>query len=248
MTENKISVHTEQLTRRFGQFVAVDRVSMRVRQGEIFGFLGANGAGKTTVIRMLCGLLKPSEGQATVAGHDVYRESEQIKQHIGYMGQRFSLYEDLTVNENVTFFGGIYGLPARRIEERKKTIFQQIGLTPYNRTRTRDLPLGFKQRLALGCALLHDPPILFLDEPTSGVDPQARREFWNLIYQMAEQGKTVFVTTHFMDEAEYCHRVLVMHEGKIIAQDSPVRMKEMYHRQSMQAVFIELIRSREKAE
>lgn len=248
MIEKEISVHTEHLTRRFGQFVAVDRISIRVSRGEIFGFLGANGAGKTTVIRMLCGLLKPSEGHATVAGYDVYRESEQIKKHIGYMGQRFSLYEDLTVNENVTFFGGIYGLSMHQIEARKKILFQHVGLTPYDRTRTRDLPLGFKQRLALGCALLHDPPLLFLDEPTSGVDPQARREFWNLIYQMAEQGKTVFVTTHFMDEAEYCHRVLVMHEGKIIAQDSPVRMKEMYRKSSMQAVFVELIRSREEAE
>ncbi|MCB0301752.1 MAG: ABC transporter ATP-binding protein, partial [Calditrichaeota bacterium] len=199
---SNISVKTEKLTRRFGSFTAVDAVSIEVQQGEIFGFLGANGAGKTTMIRMLCGLLSPTEGSGTVAGFDIYRESEQIKKNIGYMSQKFSLYDDLTISENIEFFGGIYGLPRDLIADRKSALIEQVGLQKQENMLTRDLPLGFKQRLALGCAMLHDPPILFLDEPTSGVDPQARRSFWDLIYDTANLGKTVFVTTHFMDEAE----------------------------------------------
>ncbi len=236
----QIVVSTENLTRRFGKFVAVDSVNIQVRPGEIFGFLGANGAGKTTMIRMLCGLLKPSSGKGTVAGFDIYKQSEQIKQNIGYMSQRFSLYDDLTIRENIDFYGGIYGLSNRVIETRREQMLQQVGLTDIADSMTHELPVGFKQRLALGCALLHDPPIIFLDEPTSGVDPKARRSFWDLIYQTSEQGKTVFVTTHFMDEAEYCHRLAIMRDGRIIALDQPGLLKEKYHKVSMQEVFIEI--------
>jgi ABC-2 type transport system ATP-binding protein len=241
MPVNSISVKTENLTRRFGQFIAVDSVSIEVQRGEIFGFLGANGAGKTTMIRMLCGLLEPSEGSATVAGFDVYRESEEIKKNIGYMSQKFSLYDDLTIAENIEFFGGVYNLSFSQIQQRKKELIEQVGLGDYAGKLTRELPLGFKQRLALGCALLHDPPIVFLDEPTSGVDPQARRGFWELIYRTVEMGKTIFVTTHFMDEAEYCHRVSIMRAGKLIALDSPGALRAKYRKESMQEVFVALV-------
>jgi ABC-2 type transport system ATP-binding protein len=235
------AVKTDKLTRRFGKFTAVDQVSIEVKQGEIFGFLGANGAGKTTMIRMLCGLLKPSAGNATVAGFDIYKQSEIIKRNIGYMSQKFSLYDDLTIKENIEFFGGIYGLAKVQIRERRDALLQQVGLTKVVDSMTRDLPVGFKQRLALGCAMLHDPPILFLDEPTSWVDPEARRSFWDLIYNTAEVGKTIFVTTHFMDEAEYCSRLSIMREGKLIAVGSPGEMKEQYHKANMQDVFIEIV-------
>ena len=238
---SNISVKTEKLTRRFGSFTAVDAVSIEVQQGEIFGFLGANGAGKTTMIRMLCGLLSPTEGSGTVAGFDIYRESEQIKKNIGYMSQKFSLYDDLTIAENIEFFGGIYGLPRDLIADRKSALIEQVGLQKQENMLTRDLPLGFKQRLALGCAMLHDPPILFLDEPTSGVDPQARRSFWDLIYDTANLGKTVFVTTHFMDEAEYCHRVSIMRDGKLIALDTPGALKRQFAQPTMQEVFVSLV-------
>ncbi|NOY77335.1 MAG: ABC transporter ATP-binding protein [Calditrichaeota bacterium] len=234
------SIVTSQLTRRFGRFTAVDGVSIQVRRGEIFGFLGANGAGKTTVIRMLCGLLTPTSGEARVAGFDVYRQSEAIKKHIGYMSQRFSLYPDLTAEENLTFYGRIYGLSRDVLDARKQAFFRKLGLLPYLHTLTRDLPLGFKQRLALGCALIHDPPILFLDEPTSGVDPAARRAFWNLLYEMADSGKTVFVTTHFMDEAEYCHRIGFMRSGKLILQGPPTELKMRFGKSSVQEVFLTL--------
>jgi ABC-2 type transport system ATP-binding protein len=237
---DQIVVSTENLTRRFGKFIAVDSVSIEVKQGEIFGFLGANGAGKTTMIRMLCGLLKPSAGKATVAGFDIYQQSEQIKQNIGYMSQRFSLYDDLTIRENINFYGGIYGLSNRVVEARREQMLQQVGLKDIADSLTHELPVGFKQRLALGCALLHDPPIIFLDEPTSGVDPKARRSFWDLIYQTSELGKTIFVTTHFMDEAEYCHRLSIMRDGKIIALGQPGLLKEKYQKNSMQEVFIEI--------
>ncbi|RMF58718.1 MAG: ABC transporter ATP-binding protein [Calditrichaeota bacterium] len=240
MKERNISVKTNGLTRRFGNFTAVDGVSIEVYEQEIFGFLGANGAGKTTLIRMLCGLLLPTEGEAYVAGYDVYREVEQIKRHIGYMSQRFSLYNDLTPSENIEFYGGIYGLTDEEIKHRKQELLSQVGLEEYADKLTRELPLGFKQRLALGCALLHNPPIVFLDEPTSGVDPEARREFWDLIHRTAAQGKTVFVTTHFMEEAEYCHRVMMMQEGKVIALDTPGRLKERYQKSTMQEVFVAL--------
>jgi ABC-2 type transport system ATP-binding protein len=238
-----ISVKTNQLTRRFGKFVAVDKVSIEVYQKEIFGFLGANGAGKTTMIRMLCGLLKPSDGDGTVAGFDIKKQSEIIKQNIGYMSQKFSLYEDLTISENIEFYGGVYGLSKEKIEQKKDGLFRQLKLDEYAKKYTRDLPLGIRQRLALGSALLHDPPIIFLDEPTSGVDPKARRGFWDLIYQTAESGKTVFVTTHYMDEAEYCHRISIMREGKLIALDSPAHLREKYRKKSMQDVFISLVKT-----
>jgi ABC-2 type transport system ATP-binding protein len=241
MTETQFAVITEGLTRRFGKFVAVDSVSIQVSHGEIFGFLGANGAGKTTMIRMLCGLLKPSVGKATVSGFDIYHQSEEIKKNIGYMSQKFSLYNDLTISENIEFYGGIYGLPRDLIEQRKKNLLQQVDLTKSADALTSDLPVGFKQRLALGCSLLHDPPILFLDEPTSGVDPRARRSFWDLIYQTSARGKTIFVTTHFMDEAEYCHRLSIMRDGKIIALDTPGNLKKRYHKENMQEVFLEIV-------
>lgn len=237
----EISVETRNLTRRFGKFVAVDQVSISVYQGEIFGFLGANGAGKTTLIRMLSGLLTPSLGTATVAGFDVHRENEKIKEKIGYMSQRFSLYDDLTVSENIDFYGGIYGLAREKLHSRKKALLQQTGLEHYSDQMTGDLPLGIKQRLALGCAMLHDPPILFLDEPTSGVDPEARRGFWNLLYDTLTGGKTIFVTTHYMDEAEYCHRVSIMDQGKIVALGPPSLLKEQYQKTNMQEVFIALV-------
>lgn len=241
MNNNNIAVKTESLTRKFGKFVAVDAVSIEVKKGEIFGFLGANGAGKTTMIRMLCGLLKPSDGKGTVAGFDVYKQPEQIKQNIGYMSQKFSLYDDLTIRENIEFYGGIYGLEKDVIDRRRDRLLQQVGLTDIADSMTKDIPVGFKQRLALGTALLHDPPIIFLDEPTSGVDPEARRSFWDLIYQTAEDGKTVFVTTHFMDEAEYCHRLSIMRDGKLIALDTPGNLKNEYSKESMQDVFVEIV-------
>lgn len=244
MNNAPLSIQTEDLTRRFGRFVAVDRVSIAVRKGEIFGFLGANGAGKTTLIRILCGLLRPSEGQATVAGLDIYRQSEQIKQSIGYMSQKFSLYADLTVAENIIFYGGIYGLDRQQIKDRLGEVVSAIGLESYISTLAADLPLGFKQRLALACAMLHNPPILFLDEPTSGVDPKARRNFWDFISQTAAGGTTVLVTTHFMEEAEYCHRVSIMDAGQVIALGTPVDLKKTYRKQTMQDVFVALARKK----
>lgn len=243
MTERAISVKTDRLTRRFGKFVAVDSVSIEVYRGEIFGFLGANGAGKTTMIRMLCGLLKPSEGAGTVAGYDINTRSEAIKQNIGYMSQKFSLYEDLTVSENIEFYGGVYGLRRQIIERKKDELFAELNLGEYARKFTRDLPLGIRQRLALGSALLHDPRIVFLDEPTSGVDPKARRGFWDLIHQTAESGKTVFVTTHYMDEAEYCHRISIMQQGKLIAVGAPGDLRRQYRKKSMQEVFVSLVKN-----
>ncbi len=240
MTE-EISVTSDGLTRRFGKFTAVDHVSFDVRHGEIFGFLGPNGAGKTTMIRMLAGLLKPSAGKATVAGFDVYTQTERIKKNIGYMSQKFSLYEDLTIGENIEFYGGIYGLDKQTIREQKERLIDRFALGSFRKHLTRDLPLGFKQRLALGCALLHNPPVVFLDEPTSGVDPKARREFWDLIYQTAESGKTVFVSTHFMIEAEYCNRISIMRQGKLIALDSPENLRQKYNKTDMQEVFISVV-------
>jgi ABC-2 type transport system ATP-binding protein len=235
------SVIARQLTRRFGSFVAVDHIDFEVRPGEVFGFLGANGAGKTTAIRMLCGLLAPSEGSASVAGFDLRCDGEKVKRVIGYMSQKFSLYDDLTLDENIEFYGGVYGLKSADIRRKRDALLGDMGLDDFARKLTRDIPVGFKQRLALGCSLLHDPPVLFLDEPTSGVDPAARRQFWDIIYRLAGEGKTVFVTTHFMDEAEYCHRVSVMQNGKIIALDTPDALKTRMNRTSMQEVFIALI-------
>ena len=222
---NGFSVEAHDLVKRFGTFVAVDHVSLAVRRGEIFGFLGPNGAGKSTTIRILCGLLTPTEGTARVGGFDVATESEAIKRSIGYMSQKFSLYDDLEVGENIDFFSGIYGVPEERRAERRDYVLRMAGLEERRHTMTRLLAGGWKQRLALGCAILHEPPILFLDEPTSGVDPIARRDFWELIYQLSEAGRTIFVSTHYMDEAEYCHRVALMYAGKIVALGSPAELK-----------------------
>jgi len=222
---NGPAVRLEHITKRFGDFVAVDNVSLEVAPGEIFGFLGPNGAGKSTTIRILCGLLTPSSGTATVAGFDVATQSEDIRRSIGYMSQKFSLYDDLSVIENIEFFAGIYGVPAEKFEARRDYVLKMAGLADKRDTMTHLLSGGWKQRLALGCAILHEPPILFLDEPTSGVDPMARRDFWDLIYTLSAAGHTIFVTTHYMDEAEYCHRIALMGGGKVIALGSPDELK-----------------------
>ncbi len=219
------AIEAEQLTRTFGDFVAVDHISFRVSEGEIFGFLGPNGSGKTTTIRMLCGLLLPTSGRATVLGYDVARQPEEVKARIGYMSQRFSLYSDLTVRENLEFYAGIYRLPRRQVQRRIRDFLQLVGLAGREETRVEHLSGGLRQRLALGCAILHEPRMLFLDEPTGGVDPASRREFWDLIYEMAGRGTTVFVTTHYMDEAEHCHTVGLMYQGKLVACDSPAGLK-----------------------
>ncbi len=223
--EAEISVEAQDLTKIFGDFRAVDRVSFEVFKGEIFGFLGPNGAGKTTTMKILCGLLTPTSGTARVAGYDVSTEFNQIRKNIGYMSQKFSIYEDLTVAENLAFFGGVYGLHGDEKSRRTEWVLQMAGLTEQQSTLTAELPLGWKQRLALGCAVLHTPPILFLDEPTSGVDPLSRRNFWDLIHGMAEQGVTVFVTTHYMDEAGYCNRLALMSAGRLIAVGTPGELK-----------------------
>jgi ABC-2 type transport system ATP-binding protein len=220
------AVQVRDLTRRFGEFVAVDHVTFDVHEGEIFGFLGPNGAGKTTTIRMLAGLLAPTSGEGRVAGLDVRTETEGIKQRIGYMSQLFSLYADLTVEENIAFFAGLYDVSGERFAERRDWVLEMAGLSGQRRRMTGDLPLGWKQRLALGCAVLHEPPILFLDEPTSGVDPVSRRNFWDLIYTLAGRGTTIFVSTHYMEEAEYCHRLALMNRGRLIALDRPAALRE----------------------
>jgi ABC-2 type transport system ATP-binding protein len=241
---NAVEVHN--LVRRFGDFVAVDHVSFTVARGEIFGFLGPNGAGKSTTIRILCGLLAPSEGKAIVGGCDVATQAEEIKKTIGYMSQKFSLYDDLTVEENIDFFSGVYRVPAAVRADRKAYVLRMAGLEEKQRTMTRLLAGGWKQRLALGCAILHDPPILFLDEPTSGVDPIARRGFWDFIYELSASGHTVFVSTHYMDEAEYCHRVSLMYRGRMIALDTPRGLKETTGKPSMEDVFIATIEEEER--
>ncbi len=227
-THDSFAVTLRDLSKRFGDFTAVDRVSLDVKKGEIFGFLGPNGAGKSTTIRMLCGILTPSSGSGTVAGFDIIRETERIKASIGYMSQKFSLYEDLTVEENIDFYSGIYKIPAAKKKERKEWVVEMAGLTEHRSSRTAVLSGGWKQRLALGCAILHEPPVIFLDEPTSGVDPISRRNFWDLIYHLAEQGVTVFVTTHYMDEAEYCDRLGLIYRGELIALGSPEQLKTRF--------------------
>ena len=222
---NGPAVEVRHLFKRFGAFTAVNDVSLTVQPGEVFGFLGPNGAGKSTTIRILCGLLTPSSGEATVGGFDVSRQPESVKQSIGYMSQKFSLYNDLSVEENLNFFGGVYGVPAEKLEERKRFALEMAGLEERRDSTTALLPGGWKQRLALGCAILHEPPIVFLDEPTSGVDPIARRDFWDLIYTLSDAGHTIFVSTHYMDEAEYCHRLALMHRGRMIALGSPGELK-----------------------
>ncbi len=243
MNASEYMVVVNELTRKFGTFTAVDNVSFNVKKGEIFGFLGANGAGKTTTIRMLCGLLLPSSGKATVAGFDVYKEFEKIKMNIGYMSQRFSLYEDLTVKENIEFYGGVYGLSRKQIKDKTHELLDYLNLWEHADKLTSSLPLGWKQRMALSTAILHDPQIIFLDEPTSGVDPVSRRNFWMLIYELAGRGKTVFVTTHYMDEAEYCSRLSIMRDGKIVELGKPQSLKEKYKASSMQQVFMRVVES-----
>ncbi len=225
----RLAIDVRGLTRRFGTFVAVNDLSFSVKQGEIFGFLGANGAGKSTTIRMLCGLLKPTSGTAVVGGVDVGRDPEGVKQRIGYMSQRFSLYEALTVDENISFFGGIYGLDDARLERRRRDVVEMAGLQGLERTRAADLAGGWKQRLALGCAILHEPKILFLDEPTGGVDPLSRRQFWALIEQLSGAGVAVLVTTHYLDEAEHCQRIAIIHAGRLAALGSTRELKEVFH-------------------
>lgn len=222
------AVEVKELTKRFGNFTAVDRISFSVKRGEVFGFLGPNGAGKSTTIRMLCGIIEPTSGTGTVAGLDIRTQAEQIKARIGYMSQKFSLYEDLTVEENIEFYAGVYGVSPERLEERKRWTVQMAGLGGRERALTGDLSVGWKQRLALGCAIVHEPEVLFLDEPTAGVDPVSRRQFWELIYKMAEDGVTVFVTTHYMDEAEHCDRLCLIYRGKIVAMGTPAELKAAY--------------------
>lgn len=214
------------LSKKFGSFTAVDNVSFQVRPGEIFGFLGPNGAGKSTVIRILCGLLRPTAGKASVGGFDVASQPEEVRMRLGYMSQKFSLYEDLTVEQNIDFFSGVYGVPKGIREERKREVLRIAGLEEKTNVVTRLLSGGWKQRLALGCAIVHEPPVLFLDEPTSGVDPIARRGFWDLIYQLSAAGRAIFVSTHYMDEAEYCHRVALMYRGRVIALGEPQTLKD----------------------
>jgi drug efflux transport system ATP-binding protein len=223
---NGPAVRLDHLVKRFGNFTAVDNVSLEVARGEIFGFLGPNGAGKSTTIRILCGLMAPTSGTALVGGFDVGTQAEEIKQRIGYMSQKFSLYDDLTVGENIEFFGGVYGVPPERLPQRRDFVLEMASLEDKRDMKTSLLSGGWKQRLALGCAILHEPPILFLDEPTSGVDPIARRGFWELIYRLSDAGHTIFVTTHYMDEAEYCHRIALMYGGRTIALGSPAELKE----------------------
>jgi ABC-2 type transport system ATP-binding protein len=239
-TENIIT--TENLTKRFGTFTAVDSISFKVQKGEIFGFLGANGAGKTTAMRMLCGLSVPTSGKASIAGFDVYRQTEKIKRSIGYMSQKFSLYEDLTVKENIRFYGGIYGKSDGFIKSKTEVLLRELRLQNEANKLVGSLPLGWKQKLAFSVAIFHAPQIVFLDEPTGGVDPVTRREFWNMIYEASETGITIFVTTHYMDEAEYCNRVCIMVDGRIDALDTPKALKQTYDASTMDEVFLKLAR------
>ena len=241
-------ISTDKLTKRFGSFIAANELSFEVGKGEIFGFLGANGAGKTTAMRMLCGLLTPSSGKARIAGFDVYTETEKIKRSIGYMSQKFSLYDDLTVSENIRFYAGIYGMSLPAIKEKTRVLLEELQLTGEAKTLVRELPLGWKQKLAFSVSIVHDPEIVFLDEPTGGVDPVTRRQFWDLIYAAADRGVTIFVTTHYMDEAEYCNRVSIMVDGVIAALDSPAGLKKQYGNQSMEDVFYELARKAKRGD
>jgi ABC-2 type transport system ATP-binding protein len=241
MKDNNV-IQVENLSKLFGDFAAVNQISFQVKAGEIFGFLGANGAGKTTAMKMLIGISSPTSGKATVAGFDVYKETESIKKSIGYMSQKFALYDDLTVKENITFFGGIYGLPKKQIDQKRCELVEELGLQEVTNSLVASLPLGWKQKLAFSVSLLHEPKIVFLDEPTGGVDPITRRQFWEMIYKAAHNGTTIFVTTHYMDEAEYCDRVSIMVNGKIEALDTPKKLKEHYKTDTMNDVFLKLAR------
>lgn len=241
-------IKTDKLTKRFGDFIATNEISFEVYKGEIFGFLGANGAGKTTAMRMLCGLSTPTSGNAQIAGYDVYKQTELIKKNIGYMSQKFSLYDDLTVVENIEFFGGIYGLSDRVLKTKSDALIDQLGLQNERKKLVASLPLGWKQKLSFSVAVLHEPKIVFLDEPTGGVDPLTRRQFWDLIYDAADKGVTVFVTTHYMDEAEYCNRISIMVDGKIEALDSPFNLKKKFQADSMDSVFYQLARGAKRSD
>jgi ABC-2 type transport system ATP-binding protein len=241
-TDKVIRVHN--LVKKFGSFTANDALSFDVYKGEIFGFLGANGAGKTTAIKILTGLLKPTSGDISVAGFDVYKQSDAIKRNIGYMSQKFSLYEDLSIVENIRLYGGIYGLSRKEIKKRSKVLLSQLGIEDKANMLVGSLPLGWKQKIAFSVAIVHNPDIVFLDEPSSGVDPITRRQFWDMIYEAAHQGITVFVTTHYMDEAEYCDRVAILVSGKIVALDSPEHMKYEYGEDSMEEVFVKIARGK----
>ena len=241
-------IKIQELTKQFGSFTAVDHISFDVKKGEIFGFLGANGAGKTTAMRMLCGLSKTTSGNGTVAGFDINLQSEQIKQNIGYMSQKFSLYEDLKVWENIRLFAGIYGVKENIIAPKTEELLNQLGFVNEKNTLVKHLPLGWKQKLAFSVSIFHEPKIVFLDEPTGGVDPATRRQFWELIYQAADRGITIFVTTHYMDEAEYCNRVSIMVDGKIEALDSPTQLKQQFNAKSMEDVFFRLARKAKRGE
>lgn len=243
---NDKAIRARDLTKRFGSFTAVDRITFEVNRGEIFGFLGANGAGKTTAMRMLCGLLIPTSGEGEVDGHDINTDPEGVKSSIGYMSQKFSLYEDLKVWENLRLYGGIYGLPSKQIDGRIDELLHKLGFEKEKNSMVGSLPLGWKQKLAFSAAIFHEPGIVFLDEPTGGVDPAARRQFWELIYEAAQRGITVFVTTHYMDEAEYCDRVSIMVDGRIEALDSPAGLKRRFGARSMDEVFQQLARKAER--
>jgi ABC-2 type transport system ATP-binding protein len=238
-------IEVKNLVKRFGHFTANDDLTFDVYKGEIFGFLGANGAGKTTAMKILCGLSKPTSGEVNIAGFDVYKQTEDIKRNIGYMSQRFSLYEDMTPLENIRFYAGIYGLSNKQIKERSDMLIEKLGLGEVKKTLLKALPLGWKQKLAFSVALIHNPKIIFLDEPTSGVDPITRRQFWEMIYEAAGTGVTVFITTHYMDEAEYCNRVSIMTEGRIEALDTPVMLKKRFDAATMNEVFLKLARNKE---
>ena len=243
MGEREHIITVKDLVKKFGSFTANDRLTFHVERGEIFGFLGANGAGKTTAIRILCGLSYPTSGEIQVAGHDVYRERERIKKKIGYMSQKFSLYEDLTVSENIHLYAGIYGLGRKQIVSREEQLLERLGLTHIRSRLIKDIPLGWKQKLAFSVAIFHQPAVVFLDEPTGGVDPITRRQFWEMIHDATEEGITVFVTTHYMDEAEYCDRVSIMVDGRIDALDTPAALKLRYESKNMNEVFLKLARS-----
>lgn len=244
--ENVIEVNN--LTKKFGSFTAVDHISFEVKQGEIFGFLGANGAGKTTAMRMLCGLLPPTSGKGLVAGYDINTQSEQVKRNIGYMSQKFALYEDLKVWENIRLYGGIYGVPEPQIVSKTNDLLKRLGFENERNTLVNSLPLGWKQKLAFSVAIFHEPKIVFLDEPTGGVDPITRRKFWELVYEATDRGITVFVTTHYMDEAEYCDRVSMMVDGHIEALDTPKNLKQMFHADTMNEVFQKLARKAQRSD
>lgn len=239
---NELSINVKNLTKKFGDFYAVNNITFNVRKGEIFGFLGANGAGKTTAMKILCGILTPSSGEAEVAGIDIFKNSEKVKENIGYMSQKFSLYNDLNPIENIEFYGRIYGISKKEIKIKAKEVIEKLNLQNYSKKLVKDLPLGWKQKLSFAISALHNPDIIFLDEPTGGVDPITRREFWYMIYERANQGTTIFVTTHYMDEAEYCDRISMMRDGKIEAIGTPKELKDKYNAADMNNVFLKIAR------